>query len=113
MKILTAIDNNPKQKISFISDTQRRIDFAIWFEPTQNMWFMNVESGDFKLYGQSISVNPNLLSKYHNIIDFGVLCNTDDGLDPFGIDDFYKGYAILAVLTDNEVKSIEGEYETE
>lgn len=113
MRKLTNITNQPRQKFSFRTDEQERIDFEVWFDASQEMWFYNLICGDFKLYGQAIYTSINMLDRYHSIIKFGLMVTTKDNLDPFRISDFQEGYASMYVLNKSEVAEVINWYETE
>lgn len=107
MKVLSTLDSNARQSLYFITDDRKRLKFTFYFLPTQSNWYFDVESDEFNLYGQRLCAHPNLLTKYHNIIDFGLQVNTNDGLDPFQITDFVTGYCQIGVLNADEVSTIE------
>ena len=105
MRQISTIDSTANQSIYFASETGRLIHFTFSFNPRQQAWFLNVESDTFSVYGLQICVHPNLLDKFHNLIDFGVYIMTEDGLDPWRVTDFESGYSSFYVLNKEEVKA--------
>lgn len=106
MRTLTRLDSNPKQTIYFTTDDKQRIKFYFYYLPTQENWFVDIEVGDFKLYGTRLCVLPNLLGKYSNIINWGLNVATLDGYDPVSLTDFSSGYCTVSVLDENEVEYV-------
>ena len=107
MKKISRLDENAKQSLSFITEENKTIDFYFYFMPTQNSWFFDMTYGSFVLKGQRLCAHPNLLTKYHNIIDIGLNVETSDGFDPWRITDFKTGYCEVSVLNKTEVAEIE------
>lgn len=108
MKLLNKISSAPRQQFKIIGDNGERIDFLIWYSPTQSMWMFNIAWQDFTLNGAVLTLSPNILRGYRNNIPFGIACVSDDGIDPAYIDDFETGRVQLFLLTQTEVQQIEG-----
>lgn len=83
------------------------ITVTLRYSPTQQLWFMDVESGDFIARGLAVTTSPNMLRNYQNIIEFGIQILIEDGSDPYFIDDFSNGRAQFNVLTSVEVETLE------
>ena len=107
MYALTRLDSNPKQTLYFTTEDKKQIKFYFYFLPTQSNWFVDIECDDFKLYGTRLCAHPNLLTKYHNIINWGLNIQTVDGYDPYQVTDFSDGRCTVSVLTPDEVKQVE------
>lgn len=107
MYILSRLDSNPKQTIYYNTEDKQQIKFHFYFLPTQSNWFVDIECGNFQLYGTRLCNHPNLLTKYHNIINWGLNVQTVDGYDPYQVTDFSDGKCIVSVLTSSEVAEVE------
>lgn len=57
--------------------------------------------------GNGLSVYPNLLRPWQNIVPFGMACVTLDQQDPVGNRDFVDGYATIYILNSTDVLSVE------
>lgn len=107
MKTLSTLDANPRQSLYFVTEEKDRVKFSFYYLPTQQNWFVDIESENFNLYGTRLCCHPNLLNKYHNIINFGLSVLTVDGLDPFQVTDFSTGYCQVSILEKSEVATVE------
>jgi hypothetical protein len=47
------------------------------------------------------------MTKYHNIISWGLNIITADGFDPYQVTDFATGYCQVSVLDKDEVAEVE------
>lgn len=110
MKYLNKITADAYQKSFLTGNAGQRIAMTLRFMPSQNMWMMDLQSGDFVCNGIHVVSSVNLLRNYKNVIPFGISCITLDSLDPYYIDDFAKQRCSLFLLTAAEVEIIEGEY---
>ena len=106
MRQISTIDSTANQSIYFASESGNLVHFTFSFNPRQQAWFLDVESDNFNVYGLQICAHPNLLDKFHNLIDFGVAIITEDGQDPWRLSDFEDGYSIFYVLNKDEVKEV-------
>lgn len=107
MKTLSTLDSNPRQSLYFVTDDKERLKLSFYYLPTQQNWFIDIESENFTLYGTRLCCHPNLLNKYHNIIGWGLSVLTVDGLDPFQVTDFSSGYCQVSILDKEEVAIVE------
>lgn len=79
-------------------------DMYIWYAETQYSWFMNITYGLKVINGIKVITSLNLLNQYKNILPFGISCYTDDMSDPYFINDFENGRAMLYLLNSDEIK---------
>lgn len=89
---------------------QGTIKFTLSFRPAVEMWFLNVEFGNKIINGLRVCMSLNLLYQYQKVIPFGLLIDTDGGVEPNQIDDFSKGKFSLNVLTESEVEAVNQKY---
>lgn len=104
MKRLSTLTKKAIQNISFITDSSEKIYLVFRFLPTQNTWFLDISSDKINISGLRVCCSPNILDKWHNILDFGISVTTDDGLDPFRIEDFESGYCFVSIINKEELK---------
>lgn len=95
------------QQINIIGDNGEVIPFLINFLPTQNGWFFNIEYNDFILNGVYLTLSPNCLRGYRNVLPFGLLCTSVDGYEPQFASDFIDGRISLYLLNADEVAEVE------
>ena len=109
MKQIETITSQARQNFYVISDSGKKIEFKLYFLPTQASWFVDITCETFSANGLRVCRLPNILDKFRNIIDFGVAVYTKDGLDPWRINDFESGYAVLLLLNEEEKKELSEE----
>lgn len=107
MLLINRITDNAIQRIFLTGLEGERIQMTLRYMPTQEAWYADFLRGDFDLKGVRIVNSINLLRQYKNIIDFGILCDTTNGLDPIRPDDFLTQNAKLNLLDASEVQAIE------
>lgn len=107
MRQINKLTNRSLQKIFLTGNAGQRIQMKLRYMPTQNLWMMDISLNDFTVNGLNVVVSPNLLRQYRNNIPFGIAVVTDDGQDPYGVDDFDTGYCRMYLMTADEVEGIE------
>lgn len=107
---LTQIDNNPKQKIRMLLDNGQSVVLYFEYRPNQQAWFWGFEYGDVKVLNMRLVTAYNLLRSYRSWLPFGFRCDTIDGFEPMDLNDFVNGYAILYLLEERDIETIEQLY---
>lgn len=107
---INAIGNEPKQQITIMIDDNTRVVLNFEFKANQLGWFFGFEYGDNQYSNIRLTTSYNILRAYKSWLPFGIRCNTVDGLEPMGIDDFVTNYASLYILTKEDVNTIESNY---
>lgn len=108
MKQITTIDSNAYQSIYFITEDGIKLHFTLRFLSRNKTWSLNIESEKFNVNGISVLCAPNILDKFHNLLTYGIMIKTEDGLDPWRVDDFDSGYASFYVLNKEELSQVTG-----
>lgn len=107
MRIINKLNSDARQRAFLTGNQGQRIIMDLRYLPTQQLWMMDLQLDDFILKGIVVVNSLNMLRGYHNIIPFGISCNTPDNLDPYRITDFDTGYAVLTLLNADEVMQLE------
>jgi len=107
MRYLNKITAQAYQRFALTGNPGQRTVATLRYLPSQEIWSLDIEYNDFTLRGIAITQSPNMLRAYKNLIPFGLVCQTIDGLDPMFIDDFATQRARLYLLTADEVEEIE------
>lgn len=103
MKRISTLTANPYQKVTFITESGKDAVFVFRYLPTQQRWIFDLEyDGSFIANGIAVCCHPNLLDKWHNILDFGINVTTDTGLDPFEVTAFDDGSCFVSILNKEE-----------
>jgi hypothetical protein len=114
MQLLTDISQDANQKHTVIMDNGEEIVVNLRYNPTQQGWYIDVayETGSFELKGIRVCTSPNLLRQWKNIIPFGLMITCEKNYEPVFLEDFVVGRCSLAILTADEVKTVEARYES-
>ena len=95
---ITNLTDAADQTTSVILADGSALEINLNFRPTTKRWTMDFSYGTFIKKAMGLSVHPNLLRRYRNIIPFGIAIVSTDQCDPFKIDDFASGRAKLFIL---------------
>ena len=107
IRVLSTLNSNAYQSVTFDTKEGKRVKLTFRFIPSQETWFFDVESDSLTVYGLALATFINLLDSYKNIISWGMYVWSEDGFDPYKIDDFSTGRIRVAVLEDLENAVIE------
>lgn len=110
MRVINKLNSDAFQRLFLTGNSGQRIVMDLRYLPTQQLWMADLQLDDFVLNGIVIVNSPNFLRGYHNIIPFGINCLTIDGQDPRNITDFESEYAIMCLLTPEEVQNLEANW---
>ena len=103
MKRLSILTSNPYQTVTFTTNSGKNVVMNFRYMPTQQRWFLDLTYGDtFAVNGLAVLCHPNILDKFHNILDFGINVTTDTGLDPTELTCFEDGSCFVCMLDSNE-----------
>lgn len=104
MKQITTLSSDAKQSLYFVTEDGEILHLTFLFSPRQQTWFLDLESDKFSVFGIQIGCSVNLLDKYRNLLNYGILVSTEDGNDPWRVDDFESGYCSFCFLNKDEVE---------
>lgn len=107
IRVLSTLTDNAYQSISFVTNKGEKVTLTFRFIPSQETWFFDVESNSLTISGLALTSFVNLLDPYHNNISWGMYVWSQDGFDPWRIDDFVTGRIRVAVIEDLEYAVIE------
>ena len=108
MKIIDRINDSAFQKMTLLTEeTGEKIFCTLSYLPTQFQWVLDIQYQDFTLNGISVLNSPNILRGYKNILSFGIGISTNDGFDPYYIEDFSSGRAQFYLLNTADVEEAE------
>lgn len=106
---LQQIKNRARQRLSVSLPENVIFELVLKYQPTQQAWVMDIIYENFAVYNLALNVNVNCLYPFRNILPFGIMCVTNNSLDPFRVDDFSEGRAKLYVLTESDKTKIESQ----
>lgn len=107
MRLLNKIDDSANQLFNVVGEGGEQIAFRIYFMPSQQAWFFDLTYNGISVNGTKVSVSPNMIRTFKNVFPFGLSCFSNDGSEPFYIDDFINDRIRLYLLNANEVQQVE------
>lgn len=110
MRLLNKINSQANQRFFLTGNPGPRIVMNLRYLPTQQIWMMDLERDGWEARGIMVVGSPNILRAFKNEIPFGIACRTDNGLDPYFVDQFQNGTAQLYLLTADEVEQVEARF---
>lgn len=102
LRVLNTLTDSAYQSVNFVTKEGENVKLTFRFLPSQESWIFDVESESLTIYGLTLSAFVNLLDPYHNNITWGMYVWSQDGFDPWRIDDFSTGRIKIAVAEDLE-----------
>lgn len=108
---ITNLTDAPYQLTSVTLSDGTVLSISLQYFPTIQRWMMSLSypspAPTFVMNGVNLCAAPNILRQWKNVLEFGLSCQTTDGLDPAFIEDFENGRVTLYVLTAAEVAQTE------
>lgn len=77
------------------------------YQGATERWIMNLIYASKSYNGIGLCCYPNVLRQWYKILPFGIACVTNNGTDPFDINDFSSGRVLMYLLTQEDVNEIE------
>ena len=107
---INALGGEPKQQFEMILEDGFRLSLYFEYKANQLGWFFGFQYNDQSYQNIRLTTSYNILRAYRTWLPFGIMCLTEDKLEPMDIEDFIMGYASVYILTKDEVNAIEGTY---
>ena len=108
MLVIDKLTDSPVQTFSVPLATRISVNFKLYFCPTQQSWYFDFSYNDQQFNGNKLVLGANILRCYKNIVPFGLAIQTNDGIEPYKIDDFSSGRVQFCILENAvEVSQIE------
>lgn len=109
MQRFNNFSNDADQLVTFPLEDGTSIQIELIFRPGIERWMMNLTHPLLNLKGFNLSVGPNILRSWKNIVPFGIAILSNNGLDPIRSDDFQEGIVTFNMLSEEEVAQVEAE----
>lgn len=106
MKLIEGITQDYKQKLFLTIDNYGYAELTLKFNPNQVSWFFDLVWQDFSTYNQKLTLAPNVLRQYKDVLPFGLFCLNDNNVDPCTIDAFTNDTALF-LLEEADVEDFE------
>ena len=109
MILIDAIENDLNQKIVCVQENNETFDLTLRHDATSQKWYFGIEKDDFIINNATLVLHPNILRQFKNIINFGLMVVSNDGLDPAFENDFISRVSVY-ILSQDEVEEFEERY---
>lgn len=107
MQELNVITDDADQNLIFPLPDGTSVQLEFIYRPGIQRWAMNVVHPLLTIKGLMLSVQPNILRPWKNLIPFGIAILTATGLDPILATDFLDGSCTVNILSASEVQQVE------
>jgi hypothetical protein len=103
------ITTDASQTQTLILQDGSQLQLSLYYSEQQYGWFFDMTYGStFILDGIRMTVNPNILRQWKNLIPFGMACfATTSPREPTQIADFASGLFQVFILTADDVEAYE------
>ena len=105
MRRIQNITNEPIQRHTVIFE-ESEIILKLRFFPRNQFWTMDVEYGDYQVFGVKLSVGVLHITSGNMPFDFTVTDMSGNGIDPFQRNDFSSGRNRLYMFDRDEMLQI-------
>ena len=113
MQQVTGISEAPAQIITLTLEDGSAITVTLEYRPQQLGWFFSVlwngSDPATQINGLRMTVFPNVLRQWRNLLPFGLACITQDNREPMAADAFSSGYATMLLLDAADVARVEAD----
>lgn len=104
---LSGFSNDARQRITFAIGDGSQVDLYLEFRMQQQGWFFDLAWGTFILRGQRMTIHPNILRSFHQIIPFGLSVTSTQSFEPQTSTCLTDGTVTMYLLTGDSVDSME------
>lgn len=108
MVAIDNLSNDAFQTTSVVLSDGTKVILNLSYLPAIQRWTVDIIYGEsFIVHGINLTIHPNILRNWRNLLPFGLACTTIDGADPFNVEDFSSHRATLYMLASEDVVQIE------
>lgn len=106
---ISSISDDARQSFQLSVTGKDRATLTIEYVWNQRSWVYSLQYKNFSTSNELLVASPNLLRQYRNIIPFGLMCTTENKLDPMVQDSFSSGVASLYYMTADDLAAMEAD----
>lgn len=107
MYLLTGLTDKPKQTFSVTLADGSQADFYMEYRERQKGWFFDLIYGAFAVKGQRLTLHPNVLRQFRNLIPFGLAVSSDRPYEPQDLSALSDGTVFLYLFEGDELDAID------
>lgn len=107
MKIITSLTSQPRQRFALKLDNNETAIMKLYYYNTQHSWYFDIEYKGYANRGNKVVLSMNAIRHLRRKLPFGIQFLTGSNADPFRLEDFANGTAIMVLLNEKEVQDVE------
>lgn len=107
MKIITSITAEPKQRLVLKLDNNESAIMHLYYYSSQQSWYFDIEYNGYENKGNKVVLTMNALRHLRKKLPFGIAFLSGSNADPFQLEDFANANALMVVLNQEDVDTIE------
>ena len=107
MNIVDNITSYPLQQLGLSLPSGDKAILTLKYMPRLLAWYMYLTYGNITLSNRRVYASPNMLLQWDKVFPFGLACFSNDGSDPYYLNDFETGRCGLLLLDSTETASYE------
>lgn len=107
MQLLDNINDAADQLMTVPLPDGSSAQLEFFYRPGTQRWTLDISHPLLTMKGFNLSLGPNILRQWRNLIPFGIAITSNNGLDPMQATDFLDGTCKLYILSAAEVILIE------
>jgi hypothetical protein len=107
MILINSLTNSADQMVTFVLADGSTLQLEFVYRAGIQRWCLNVIHPALTLNGYNIKQGANILRPWRNVIPFGILIQSLDGVDPILVTDFQTGRILVYILDAAEVQQVE------
>ena len=106
MRLIENITNDANQTFNIALADGSIAYISLFYRPTIQRWSLSINHPRLTVNNMNVCSYPNMIMAYKNTAMFGIAVVTIDGLDPFMIDDFSAGRAVMFLVDQSELAEV-------
>lgn len=110
MLLINKITNDASQQLTLTGIPGIQIATTLQFNPRTTQWILSVDDGVTFIQGIAVVASPNMLRQWKNILNYGLTCISENGLDPYQNTSFSNENCQLFLLDSTDVAQIERDW---
>lgn len=110
MRLIKGLTSQPKQKFTMTADTGEIVFFSLSYNDRTRLWYIGIdcqlETKRFTIRKMALTLFPNILHQFSDIIPFGITVKSKDNTMPFLLNDFETERIKIYLLSKDDVNAI-------
>ena len=107
MKIITSITSEARQRIVLKLDNNEKAIMRLYYYASQNSWYFDIDYNGYINNGNKVVLTMNALRHLKDRLPFGIAFIASSNAEPFALNSFSSGSAMMLLLNQDDVNEIE------